>query len=45
MWKPRFFTGATTPLGKPDLTPEGRDVLNGLQEGRWNLEESEVTGA
>ena len=44
-WKPRFFKGATTPLGKPALTAEGRDVLDGLQEGRWVLKESEVTGA
>jgi len=44
-WKPRFFTGATTPLGKPDLTEDGRELLRGLQEGRWELRQSEVTGA
>ena len=45
MWKPRFFTGVVTPLGKPDLTEDGRAVLSRLQEGKWELKESEVTGA
>lgn len=44
-WKPRFFTEATTPVGRPDLTPDGRDVLRGLQEERFELAESEVTAA
>ncbi|KAM3069978.1 hypothetical protein ACMFMG_003985 [Clarireedia jacksonii] len=44
-WKPRFFTGSTTPLGKPDLTEEGVEVLKALQRGEWDLKENEVTGA
>jgi len=44
-WKPRFFTGTVTPLGKPELTEEGRQVLKALQEQRWELKESDVTGA
>jgi hypothetical protein len=44
-WQPRFFTGAVTPLGKPELTEDGREVLMGLQDQRWELKESDVTGA
>ncbi|TAQ88159.1 hypothetical protein B7494_g3521 [Chlorociboria aeruginascens] len=44
-WQPRFFTGAVTPLGKPDLTDDGREVLRGLQEDRWEMEESKILGA
>ncbi|CZT01774.1 hypothetical protein WAI453_006798 [Rhynchosporium graminicola] len=45
VWTPRFFVGATTPLGKPELTDEGREVLKALQEDRWELNESNITGA
>lgn len=45
MWKPRFFVGAVTPLGKPELTDDGREVLRGLQEERWELRENEELGA
>jgi hypothetical protein len=44
-WQPRFFTGSTTPLGKPELTVEGKEALKKLQEGKWELKESEVTAA
>lgn len=44
-WQPRFFTGSVTPLGKPDLTDDGKEVLHMLQQGEWDLKESEVTGA
>lgn len=44
-WQPRFFTGAVTPLGKPELTADGKEVLQKLQEGNWELKESEVTAA
>lgn len=44
-WKPRFFTGAVTPLGKPELTEEGQKVLQGLRTGDYALEESTVQGA
>jgi phage protein D len=44
-WKPRFFTGSVTPIGKPDLTDDGRLALKGLDEGNFHLEESAVMGA
>ena len=44
-WQPRFFTGAVTPLGKPELTEDGKEVLKALQEERWELKESATTGA
>lgn len=44
-WQPRFFVGAVTPLGKPELTEDGREVLKGLQEDRWALTESLELGA
>lgn len=44
-WEPRFFTAATTPLGKPDLTEQGKNALKGLQEGNFKLEENETTAA
>jgi hypothetical protein len=44
-WQPRFFVGAVTPLGKPELTEDGKEVLKGLQEGNWALEENKMYGA
>lgn len=44
-WRPRFFTAAVTPLGKPELTRDGKRALEGLQRGEYALEESVVTGA
>ncbi|KAE8362983.1 hypothetical protein BDV27DRAFT_130679 [Aspergillus caelatus] len=44
-WQPRFFTDAVTPLGKPELTEEGRKALEGLYNGDYSLEESETKGA
>lgn len=44
-WKPRFFSEATTPLGKPELTDDGREVLKGLHAGEFQLKESVITGA
>lgn len=44
-WRPRFFTGSVTPVGKPDLTEEGRLALQGLRDGNYRLRESVVTGA
>ncbi|RDW77278.1 hypothetical protein BP6252_05331 [Coleophoma cylindrospora] len=44
-WQPRFFTGVVTPLGKPDLSEEGKEVLANLHEGKWDLKESEVTAS
>jgi hypothetical protein len=44
-WTPRFFTGAVTPVGRPDLTQEGLDALQGLHEGNFKLKPSEKLGA
>lgn len=44
-WKPRFFIGAVTPLGKPELTEEGRKVLEGIRNGEYAMDESTVLGA
>ncbi|KAJ6132805.1 hypothetical protein N7471_008020 [Penicillium samsonianum] len=44
-WNPRFFTGAVTPLGKPELTEEGQKVLEGIRSGEFALTESTVQGA
>ena len=44
-WQPRFFVGAVTPLGKPELTEDGKEVLKGLQGGNWALEENKMYGA
>jgi hypothetical protein len=37
-WKPRFFTGAVTPVGRPDLTPDGEAALKGLHAEQYQLE-------
>jgi hypothetical protein len=34
-----------TPLGRPELSEEGKEALKGLQEDRWELKESDVLGA
>jgi len=44
-WQPRFFTGAVTPLGKPELTQDGREVLDGLHQGKFELRENQMLGA
>jgi hypothetical protein len=44
-WQPRFFTGVVTPIGKPDLTEEGRSTLDKMHAGIFELTESEETGA
>lgn len=44
-WQPRFFTGAVTPVGKPDLTQDGEKALKGLHEGRYDLEPNKELGA
>lgn len=38
-WTPRFFVGALTPEGRPELTSEGKEVLLHLQKNEWKLEE------
>ena len=44
-WQPRFFTGAVTPIGKPDLTKDGEEALKGLHEDNFNLEPNKEYGA
>jgi hypothetical protein len=44
-WQPRFFTGVFTPVGKPELTPDGEIALKGLQSDDYKLEENKVYGA
>ncbi|KAL1301661.1 hypothetical protein AAFC00_005881 [Neodothiora populina] len=44
-WTPRFFTGATTPVGIPELTEEGRLAIEKLNQGDFHLTPAAVTGA
>jgi oxysterol-binding protein-related protein 9/10/11 len=44
-WQPRFFKGAVTPIGKPELTSDGEEALRGLHEDRYQLEENKEYGA
>lgn len=44
-WQPRFFTGAVTPVGRPELTEDGKKVLEGLHADVWKLEENKEYGA
>ncbi|KAH0542370.1 hypothetical protein FGG08_003215 [Glutinoglossum americanum] len=39
-WKPRFFVGTVTPVGRPSLTKDGEEALRGLHEGRYKLQPS-----
>lgn len=44
-WKPRFFTGAVTPVGRPDLTRDGEEVLQGLHKEQYQLQPNTENGA
>lgn len=44
-WSPRFFTGAVTPLGRPELTDDGQAALKRLEDGDYKLEPNKVLGA
>lgn len=44
-WKPRFFTGAVTPIGKPDLTKDGEEALKGLHAENYKLPPNEEYAA
>jgi hypothetical protein len=44
-WRPRFFKGAVTPVGRPELTEDGERALRGLREGDFELEENKEYGA
>ncbi|CAI6338443.1 unnamed protein product [Periconia digitata] len=44
-WQPRFFTGAVTPAGKPDLTKDGEEALKKLHDDKFDLEPNKEYGA
>lgn len=44
-WQPRFFTGAVTPVGKPELTEDGKKAVEGINTGDYKLEENKSYGA
>jgi hypothetical protein len=44
-WKPRFFTGAVTPVGRPDLTADGEEALKGLHSENYQLQPNQEYGA
>lgn len=44
-WQPRFFTGAVTPVGRPELTKDGEEVLKGLRDENYTLKENVEYGA
>lgn len=45
VWRPRFFKGAVEANGKPELTTEGKEVLQKTQKGEWEILEGEGTMA
>ncbi|KAJ9620864.1 hypothetical protein H2203_007450 [Taxawa tesnikishii (nom. ined.)] len=44
-WRPRFFTDATKPNGRPELSEEGRKAIDNLHKGEYHLDPSKETGA
>ena len=44
-WQPRFFTAATDPPGRPELTADGRLTLDRLHRNEWQLEPNKENGA
>lgn len=44
-WTPRFFTAATTPSGRPELTEDGKLAIQGLNNNDYHLEPAAETGA
>lgn len=44
-WKPRFFTGATDPKGRPELTEEGKAAMQGLHNEKFHLDPPTEYGA
>ena len=39
-WTPRFFAGAVTPVGRPELTDDGKIAIQRLQENDYSLNEN-----
>ena len=44
-WQPRFFTGAITPVGRPDLTKDGEEALKGLHTENYQLQPNQEYAA
>jgi hypothetical protein len=44
-WQPRFFTGAVTPVGRPDLTKDGEEALKGLHTENYKLQPNQEYAA
>nr|POE48884.1 oxysterol-binding protein-like protein 1 [Quercus suber] len=44
-WTPRFFTGATVPKGRPELSSDGVLALQRLHDGNWALDPPTEYGA
>ena len=44
-WQPRFFTGVVTPVGRPDLTPDGEEALKSLHAENYKLAENKEYAA
>lgn len=44
-WQPRFFAGQVTPVGRPDLTPDGEEALKLLHAENYKLAENKEYAA
>lgn len=44
-WRPRFFTEPVGPKGRPELTEDGKQVLQGMQELNFHLKPADVTAS
>jgi len=44
-WQPIYFTGATSPAGKPELSPQGKAAIERLHKGDWHLDMPKEFGA
>lgn len=40
-WKSRFFTLQISSDGRPELTEDGKEAIRRLEEGRYELAESQ----
>ena len=43
-FKPRFFTQTIEADGKPELSDQGRETIQHLQEGQWDIQEGVGAG-
>lgn len=44
-WHPVYFTGATTPAGRPELSAQGKAAIEKLHKGDWHLDTPKEFGA